>query len=288
VADSGIVTAQSRTFPVYIIFTVLFVYSVSRAVVTTLIAFGIISDTQDLQQVLLDCIPACFLCMLQTVMIWKWIRHLDQVSVLLGLRRTTWGEIVVIASSGALVCNVLLAICAATSAYGSRSFIHITSSDWATLLNVYTGCMYLFNGLCFLALGLRLHSLWASPAEADKPVRFRMLLLAGLFGFMCALRGLILLLFLFAHSGPVAGGASESSKRHQMKNVLSSNWGAPVVLICEWAFLVVVLFFLPLSKEDSSPPRADVMITTRPSQLTPRTPGGFSRALNSSSLESLR
>jgi hypothetical protein len=286
-ADFGIFPPRGRSIPIYAIFSALFVYAMCRAVVTLLVGVEVIPNDEDLDETLWQCVPACAFCILQTTMIWKWMRHVGEASELLRLKRTSWGDVVILASSGAVLFFVAIAVSAAISSGTRSSAIDLSRSDWKTLINVYTGGMYVFNGLCFLTLGLRLYGMWSSPAEADKPARFRMLLMAAFFGMMCVLRGLILLLFLFAHNGRDAETSSGSGepKKHLTK-VLSSSWAAPAVLIGEWICIVIALFFLPVAQE-SAVSSAELLAQSRPSQLaiTPRTPR-LSRPLNSSEVSS--
>ena len=276
IADGRVIPLPRRSVPIYVVFSTLFVYALCRAVVLLLIGLDKISNTENLEETQWQTIPAAAFCALQTTMIWKWVRHAADVSALLMLPRNQWGTIVVLASSGTLLCLVALSVLVAVEVHENSPLIRLSRADWKTLIDLYTGGMYMFNGSCFLALGVSLHRLWSSPAESDKPMRFRMLLMAGFFGLMCVVRGMVLVLFLYSRKtdDSVTSGASTANgaPRKHLDTVLQSSWGAPVILIAEWLCIVVALFYLPISSEQGSTQNGEQQSAPRET-TTPRSIG---------------
>jgi hypothetical protein len=225
-ADGGTVKLKSRI--VFGIYVALVAYGTTRGVVVILEALDKVPRNQDLSQTMFDMIPAVLFCVLQTALVAKWVGHVSDVTYVLRHEVFAWRRPIIFASVIGCIITVLLTI--ATLGDRAHSSPYVSESTWVQILNSSTGMTYCMNGLLFASLGIILRSNWQPTSESDVAACRRILAIAVLFGGVCMIRGIGLIAF--------AGQDRESSQ------LVSSHWGAPLMLTVEWVALVTSLFGL--------------------------------------------
>lgn len=176
--------------------------------------------------------PAFFLTLLQSALIYRWMKVTELLSISVQRERSRVGTIAVVTSL--FVCIMVLPLSAIGYYDCSRPEPHWRSDTfWSALINIYNGGVYVYNGVCFLVLGFYLGCRWSDMLPASLVhIQRRVLAIAIVFGLMCVARGLTLLTF-FAET-------SSQSMNEKMK----SDWGIPTILLLEWSCIATVVFVL--------------------------------------------
>lgn len=225
-ADGGSVTKKSRI--VLFIYASLVAYGLARGVVVILTALDEVPHNQSLSETLFDMFPALLFCVLQAGLVAKWAGHVSDITFVLRHEVFAWRRPIIVVS---IACCVVTALCTvATIGDEAHQSPYVGQETWVGILNAVTGSTYTVNGLLFAVLGLLLRSQWQPTSESDVSACRRILAIAVLFGGVCIVRGVGLIVF--------AGKDREHSK------VVTSTWAAPLMLTLEWIALVTSLFGL--------------------------------------------
>jgi hypothetical protein len=223
-ADGGHFSRKSAI--VLFIYASLISYGLVRGIVITLTALDEVPHDQSLSETMFDMIPALLFCVLQTALVAKWVGHVSDIMFVLHHQVFSLRRPVIIVSIICCAITALLAI--ATAIDESHASPLVDRETWVQVLNSATGVTYCVNGIMFGALGVMLRSIWQPSSASDVAACRRIIAIAVLFGGVCVVRGVALIVF--------AGRDQESSK------VVSSHWGSPLMLTLEWIALVTSLF----------------------------------------------
>ena len=254
VNDSYEIVTAARS--VYLVFTALLVYCASRATILFLVWAGDVTRDDGLTRNLYDSIPSAFFDVLQTAMIAKWVGHANDISLVLRRQEFHYGPVAIWVSVAMTVINVIVAL-VCVGVCRPKGAEHDNRWVWNEVLDIFSGAIYMVNGLFFGFLGLVLRSLWSPTSFAEKVMSARILFMAFFFGGMCTARGGVM----------IALGATQGSL-HQT----ASTWGTPCALTVEWLCLVVSMFVLTSSRsaKQQSPSRTSTFGSAVKSMSTRR------------------
>jgi hypothetical protein len=220
-----------RRAPVMLV--TLLVYCVLRTVALALIALDKVPNNEGFAQNSLNAAPGTFYAFFQTALVWRWVSTVSELTAVLQATSFGLGDFVRFSSLLLGIVQPILNVMAVADVDWLK-FSSLTSNDWNLMVQLYSGILYIYNGLAFLALGLLLLRLWTASLTGDMHhQRLRILLIAVVFASVTFFRGLMLVLFLFTNSD------------QHVASLVQSSWGAPAVLLAEWWSIVLSIFVLP-------------------------------------------
>jgi hypothetical protein len=185
-------------------------------------------------------VPGAFFALSQAAMIARWVRTAEAISFTMRHTRLKLGRVALLSSCGLLVLFCVLLLVAVVDAH--MSFSPLSKDDWLEVLNLLEGILYVYNGGCFIVLGVQLGFVWTSLSHASTSpsIRWRIMAIACIFSSLSIARGVLLC---------VGGAAQQSEDLHVM---LTYAVGPPAVLLVEWLALVLCFFTLQPSRPPSS------------------------------------
>lgn len=215
------------------------VYAAARVVELCLNALGVVSDGDDLSAHCFTFIPAALFLVLQTVLMVKWERHVRTLTLQVRNAPFRVGAILIWTSVVLSVATSLVTIIAAADLY--QHFAPMDENAWNHALSATTGASFVYNGLAFAALGLLLSRMWRPTRVESQRAARRVLLIAGLFGALCVVRGLLLMSFFLDGTKPLG-------------SAYKARVSGPIVLGVECLLLMLIgyLFMAPASAASST------------------------------------
>ncbi len=223
-------------------------YALARSAALFVISVGAVQQHQQYSENLLNSIPATLFALFQTALIWRWVRSLSELTMVLEADLFMAGDVVRF-SSLALAALQPVLVAAGLIDVEWQKYSSLTPNDWNLLSSLYSGFLYMYNGLAFLSLGLLLLKKWGEADSSDhegRANRTRVLLIAVVFALMTFARGLGLVLDLFKKSNKDVGG------------VVSSSWAPPAIFFAEWWSIVLCIFVIPARRPADPPTRSFV------------------------------
>lgn len=226
-----------RWFTSAAVYFVLCLYGISRTVTLCIFAFDESLNSGDMTTHLITTIPASMFLALQTVFIVKWELQARDLTQILRNHRFHLGRIAIGVSAFLAIFAMIVVICAMIDS--GAHFAKWDDETWNHLMVSTVGLAYAFNGVALLLLGILLRHLWKPQADHARTSSNRALAIAIVFGCICILRGIILILFLF-----------DDEHRKKLHDVMHSNAGPAGVLLGEWLGITFSLYhFLAASRD---------------------------------------
>lgn len=248
-------TASSGAKKGYLVMLALFVYCIMRAVQLALFAGSVLDSSGDINTNMYRFVPALGFMAVQSAMLNKWIDHVSELTLVLQHHSFGIGQYLMTCSVFLMIADGILTLLALIDTQG----VHFTNQPghmWNVLVNMFCGVVYAFNGIAFSGLGLFLRRLWIPITPMGVHASKRILGIALIFGVMCIARGAILLMYI----------DDDTTANTHVHKVTHNDWGAPAVLLFEWAALVTSLFLLTVAKNHNNN-NSSLVIATVPSAV---------------------
>ncbi|CUF55240.1 membrane-associated protein, putative [Bodo saltans] len=226
----------------YLVMLALLVYCVMRATQLALFAAGVLDSSGDITTNMYRFVPALGFMAVQSTMLYKWIDHVSELTLVLQHQAFGIGQFLMTCSVLLMLSDAVLTILALIDTQIVH-FSHQPGHMWNVLVNMFCGVVYAFNGIAFSGLGCFLRYLWIPVTPMGAYASKRILGIALIFGVMCVGRGAILLMYI---------GDDSSDVNTHVHTVTHNDWGAPAVLLFEWTALVISLFLLTVAKHHNN------------------------------------